>query len=225
MFIFIQFNSVVSPDIYSPCAFWGLRGLGRVKEIECVCVGAWVRVRERGRNVKSTRICVVFLVGSVDCAVEPSNCLMNSVAFCAVSIKWGASYWYLSVNCWTKASESGNRRVGHRYCIPVCVRLWMIMLAYDGNIFLHTTHDFSLEIFCEFTEHRSLPADVDESKCLGDRCNGVRRSVALLFDRANSVSVCMFCTCRTHSAGVTKYIEQRSHRRAAVFSVKFSCTR
>lgn len=77
------------------------------------------------------------------------------------------------------------------------------MLAYDGNIFLHTTHDFSLEMFCELAEHRSLPIDVG-SKCFGERCKGARRSVALLFDRANSVSVCIFCTCRTHSAGVTK---------------------
>lgn len=93
--------------------------------------------------------------------------------------------------------------------MAVCERLWMIMLAYDGKFFLHTMQDRSP---ASELEQRLLA-----SICLELRCCD-RRIDSELFDSASSVSVCMFCTCRTHSAGVTKYIEQRSHRSAAVFS-------
>lgn len=44
----------------------------------------------------------------------------------------------------------------------------MTMLAYDGNIFLQTTHDFSLDIFCAFDDVVLLLP----SKCFdGDRCD------------------------------------------------------
>lgn len=81
------------------------------------------------------------------------------------------------------------------------------MLAYDGNDFLQIVHDFS--------------SGDPPSMGLGDRC--IRFGGVLLLDSASSVSVCVFCTCRTHSAGVTKYIEQRSQRKAAMFSERGSC--
>lgn len=49
-----------------------------------------------------------------------------------------------------------------------------------------------------------------------------RLGATLLLDNASSDSVCVFWTCRTQSAGVTKNIEQRSHRNAAMFSPVFT---
>lgn len=89
--------------------------------------------------------------------------------------------------------------------IPVCVRLCITILAYDGNDFLHIVQFLS---------------GVDPSIGLGDRCD---RFGGELFDIANSVSVCLFCTCRTHSAGVKKYMQHRSQRNEAILSEGGSC--
>lgn len=110
-------------------------------------------------------------------------------------------------------------------CIPLWVRLWMSMLAYDGNAFLQILHAFSLGLSfgCFTVALKFRKALLGERRVFQiDLIYFFIKMLLLLI--ASSVSVWVFCTWRTQSATVAKWMfSQRSQDNTLMFSVFSSC--